>query len=264
MDKSDLLEQVKSIARAAGEVIMTFYQRSDLGTTYKSDDSPFTLADQASNRVICESLKGLSPVFPVISEESQTAAYAERQGFEYAWLVDPLDGTREFIAGNGDFTVNIALLKGHRPVLGVVNAPALGEIYWAAQDMGAFGEYAGRRRTLRAAGFDFSAPGLRVLCSRSHLDLLTLAFIEGLDAPERISRGSAIKFMLLARGDADLYPRMGPTMEWDTAAAQIILEEAGGWIVDAGTKLPLTYNKEALKNPTFIAAGASATNPRAW
>jgi 3'(2'), 5'-bisphosphate nucleotidase len=264
MDKSGLLEHVKSIARAAGAAIMAFYRQTDLGITHKADDSPLTLADQASNQIICESLKRLLPVFPIISEENRALAYSGRRGFEYAWLVDPLDGTREFIAGNEDFTVNIALLKGNRPELGVVFVPALGEIYWAGRDMGAFGEYEGRVHTLQAANFDFSSPGLRVLCSRSHADARTAAFIERLDAPERISRGSALKFMLLARGDAELYPRMGPTMEWDTAAAQIIVEEAGGWVVDAETKLPLTYNKEELRNPYFIAAGKSVTNPLVW
>ena len=253
----ELLEKVKSVAQAAGREIMPFFQRPDLKVFEKDDHSPITLADRASNRIICESLEHLTPEIPIISEENALIPFPERKAYSYSWLVDPLDGTREFVAGNPDFTVNIALLKGSY-------VPALDELYWAVRDMGAFGYYDGMVQELHAAAFDPSESGLRVLCSRSHITPDTEAFIQALNTPVAIRRGSAVKFMLLARGEAHLYPRMGPTMEWDTAAAQIILEEAGGWLVDADSKNPLAYNKEKLQNPYFIAAGKSAVNPSEW
>lgn len=264
MDKMELLEKVKSVALAAGREIMPFFQRSDLEVFQKDDDSPITLADRASNRIICESLGHLTPDIPIISEENVHVPFHTRKEYTYTWLVDPLDGTREFVAGSADFTVNIALLRGSYAVLGVVYAPALDELYWAVSGMGAFGYYNGMSNQLHTAAFHPSDAGLRVLCSRSHITAETEVYIKGLNAPVAITRGSALKFMLLARGEAHLYPRMGPTMEWDTAAAQIILEEAGGWLVDADTKSPLVYNKEKLENPYFIAAGKSAVNPSEW
>ncbi len=264
MDKIELLEKVKSVALAAGREIMPFFQHPDLKVLQKDDHSPITLADRASNRIICESLEDLTPEIPIISEENALTPFPERKVYAYSWLVDPLDGTREFVAGNLDFTVNIALLQGSYPLLGVVYAPALDELYWAARDKGAFGHYNGMLQELHAAAFHPLEAGLRVLCSRSHITPDTEAFIQGLNAPVAIRRGSALKFMLLARGEAHLYPRMGPTMEWDTAAAQIILEEAGGWLVDVDGKSPLVYNKENLQNPYFIAAGKSAVNPSEW
>ena len=264
MEKSGLLEEVKSIAREAGAEIMAFFRRSDLEIYHKLDDSPLTHADQASNRSICDALMHISPGIPIISEENREVPFSIRKQYEYAWLVDPLDGTREFISGNGDFTINIALLHGPHPVLGVVFVPALGEMYWAARGTGAFGEYGGKVQQLTAAAFDPKDAGLRVLCSRSHITQATEAFIDKFNSPVRISRGSALKFMLLARGEAHLYPRVGTTMEWDTAAAQIIVEESGGWVVDLESKMPLVYNKETMLNPYFLAAGKSAINPLVW
>lgn len=264
MDKIRLMEEVKSVALAAGKETMLFFRRPDLKIFQKEDDSPITLADRSSNRIICDALARLAPEIPIISEENQLMPFSIRKDYTYAWLVDPLDGTREFVAGKEDFTVNIALLYGSRPLFGVVCVPALDEIYWAARGKGAFGVYDGKLQRLHAAMFHPTDAGLRVLCSRSHFTQDTDAFIHNLNAPVSIHRGSALKFMLLARGEADLYPRIGPTMEWDTAAAQIIVEEAGGWVVDMERKMPLVYNKEHLQNPNFLAAGKSATNPSAW
>ena len=253
MDKNGLLEAVKTLARAAGAAIMEIYERSDFGVMEKEDQSPLTLADQASNRIICEGLERLAPRFPIISEENKLTPFEIRKEYSYVWLVDPLDGTKEFIKRNGDFTVNIALIKGTALEMGVVYIPALDELYWAWKGMGAFWECNGIVQPLQTTPFKLSDAGLRVVCSRSHMSAETEAFIKKLKDPELVSRGSALKFLLLAKGEAHIYPRLGPTMEWDTGAAQMILEEAGGEVLEANTSMPLSYNKENLLNPYFIA-----------
>jgi 3'(2'), 5'-bisphosphate nucleotidase len=256
MDKNGILEAVKALAKAAGAAILDIYRSSDFGVVHKDDASPLTAADQASNRILCEGLAALAPPFPIISEENKEIPYETRKNYAYTWLVDPLDGTKEFIKRNGDFTVNIALVKGQELEMGVVYIPAHGELYWAWRGMGAFLEYGGEVQTLRsAADFRLSDPHLRVVCSRSHMSPETESFIRKLSNPELVSRGSALKFLLLAKGEAHIYPRLGPTMEWDTAAAQVILEEAGGQVVEASSSLPLLYNKANLRNPDFIAYG---------
>jgi 3'(2'), 5'-bisphosphate nucleotidase len=167
--------------------------------------------------------------------------------------VDPLDGTKEFINRNGEFTVNIALLENGRPVLGVVYAPCLDELYWAASEEGAFVVNNNMQKPIEAASFYPSDSGLNIVCSRSHLTRETEDFIARYDQPNLVSKGSSLKFLLLAKGDAHVYPRIAPTMEWDTAAAQIILEEAGGCVLHFETGMPLSYNKADLKNPPFVA-----------
>ena len=171
------------------------------------------------------------------------------------WLVDPLDGTKEFIKRNGEFTVNIALVENQRPVLGVVYAPVLDEMYFAVKNQGAFLEKENVTIQLHTSIFSKKDKNLGVVCSRSHLNEATQKFVDELDQPELVATGSSLKFLILAKGEAHLYPRLAPTMEWDTGAAQIILEEAGGEVLHAETKEPLLYNKEILLNPYFIAMG---------
>lgn len=252
----ELVKDVGGIARVAGEAILEIYdQANGLQIEKKADESPLTLADRRANKIICDALEQLPVRYPIISEENKAIPYEKRGRFANSWLVDPLDGTKEFIKRNGEFTVNIALVSQQELVLGVVYAPCLDELYWAVKGQGAFLEKDGQITRLAAASFSMSDPGLRVVCSRSHLDEGTQAFIDALDRPEKVSQGSSLKFLVLARGDAHLYPRLAPTMEWDTGAAQIVLEEAGGKVVEAATSMPLRYNKENLLNPYFIAYG---------
>lgn len=248
MNLIELAADIRRIAREAGLAILDIYNRpGDWQVEIKGDDSPLTQADRVSNEIIVRQL----PEYPIISEENKEIPFAERQTYTRCWLVDPLDGTKEFIQRNGDFTVNIALVENGAPILGVVHIPATNETYWAVKGAGAFLEEA----PLQAATFALTDPGLKVVASRSHSNPETEAFIAGLNQPELVSRGSALKFLLLASGQAHVYPRLAPTMEWDTGAAQIVLEEAGGAVLQATTGAPLQYNKENLLNPHFIAYG---------
>lgn len=252
----DLLPEVQRIALQAGVIILQIYEKAEgWGVERKADDSPLTLADRQSNDRICKELEKLNPKFPIISEENQQLPYEQRKDYEYFWLVDPLDGTKEFIKRNGEFTVNIALVRNNRPVLGVVYVPVKGQLYFAIEGEGAFLRQQRRTEPLQANSYKSSDKGLRIVCSRSHLNEETQAFIDAYQEPEKVAKGSSLKFLILAAGGAELYPRLAPTMEWDTAAAQIILEEAGGSVVRADDGKPLTYNKESLRNPHFVARG---------
>lgn len=254
---STLIEDVKSIAVLAGAVILGIYDKaSDIEIVKKDDNSPLTIADREANAVICKGLEKLAIQYPIISEENKAIPYAERKNYEYCWMVDPLDGTKEFIKRNGEFTVNIALIHKGRPVMGVVYAPVLEELYWAIEGQGAFQHKAGgESKQLQVPSYGMQDEGLNIVASRSHLNDATKAFLEQLNAPNIVSKGSSLKFLLLATADAHLYPRVAPTMEWDTAAAQIVLEEAGGAVLHFETREPLVYNKENLLNPYFIATG---------
>ena len=249
-------ESVKQIARKAGSAILEIYGQDDFGIEQKADDSPLTRADNASNTVICAGLEGLSESYPIVSEENKDVPYDTRKGFDTFWLVDPLDGTKEFIKRNGEFTVNIALIHRGAPVVGVVYVPVTDTMYSAMKDQGAYVESKGNSQRLASAKFSMDDEGLGVVCSRSHLNEDTKAFIDKLNAPATVSKGSSLKFLILASGDAHLYPRVAPTMEWDTAAAQCVLEQSGGKVVEYGTDQPLRYNKEVLLNPYFLATGA--------
>jgi len=251
-----VLPQVVEIARAAGVAILQIYALDDHGTTKKSDDSPLTLADRAAHDCIVERLSTLDPSIPILSEESEAVPYAEREGWTRFWLVDPLDGTKEFIKRNGEFTVNIALIEDSRPVLGVVHAPVLGTTYWAAVGEGAHKSEAGGPAH-RIAVSDYRAVGLRVVASRSHAGELMPRFLAALGDPECVSRGSSLKLCLVADGTANLYPRFGPTMEWDIAAAYAVVAAAGGSITDTDGN-PLEFNKPDLHNPEFVVCGAPA------
>lgn len=254
MNLESFLPPIIEISKAAGAAILKIYNASnDIQIQSKSDDSPLTIADTTANKIICDGLQKLPTQFPIISEENKLVAYEERSGFDYCWMVDPLDGTKEFIKRNGEFTVNIALIHNHRPVLGVVYLPVKNETYWAASGSGAHFSDGTTTKQLTAPAFTLKDTELTVVCSRSHLNDATQAFVDKLERPNLLPRGSSLKFMALAAGSAQLYPRLAPTMEWDTAAAQIVLEEAGGSVINVETNKPLEYNKEDLLNPHFIA-----------
>ncbi|MEO0472500.1 MAG: 3'(2'),5'-bisphosphate nucleotidase CysQ, partial [Bacteroidota bacterium] len=193
------------------------------------------------------------PGVPIISEETRALPYEERKDWEWFWLVDPLDGTKEFIKRNGEFTVNIALIEGNHVVMGCVHVPVKGDTYYAAKGEGAFvkkGEAA--PEGIEAAALDMNASGLRLVCSRSHMSKEVEEYVSQFKDPELVSMGSSLKLLMVAQGQADIYPRLAPTMEWDTGAAQIIVEEAGGTVINHHTNTPVVYNKENLLNPHFI------------
>jgi len=256
IDFSKLATEVGIIARAAGAAILEIYaDESNFGIEQKADNSPLTRADQAANAVIMAGLTKLDFQAPIVSEENKEVPYSVRKDFDYFWLVDPLDGTKEFIKRNGEFTVNIALVKEGSVVFGVVYVPVSAEMIWTAKGHGAFETTPSGEERNSAASFTIKDDGLKVVASRSHLNEGTKAFVDALQAPELVSKGSSLKLLLVASGAAHLYPRLAPTMEWDTAAAQIIVEEAGGKVVQAETGEPVVYNKENLLNPHFIVYG---------
>jgi 3'(2'), 5'-bisphosphate nucleotidase len=251
-----LLPQVVALAHRAGEAIMAVYRSGDAGTTSKADQSPLTLADLASHRTIVAGLKKLIPELPVLSEEAADIPYAGRKLWTCYWLVDPLDGTKEFIKRNGEFTVNIALIENGIPVMGVVYAPVLEVCYYAARGSGAFvqrGKSAARPIKTRP---HVAGKTIKVVASRSHSDARTEALLRQIGDHESISMGSSLKFCLVAEGEAHFYPRLGPTMEWDTAAAHAVVNEAGGSVCDAAGQ-ELRYNKADLHNPEFFVLPAS-------
>jgi 3'(2'), 5'-bisphosphate nucleotidase len=253
-----LLEEIGVIAREAGAAIMGIYAR-DFTVREKGDKSPLTEADTAAHEVITRRLERLQPLLPILSEE----AVGDFSGADNAgryWLVDPLDGTKEFIKRNGEFTVNIALIENGRSVLGVVYAPVLDVLYLAGEGVGAFKVGAdGIRTAIRVAEHTGGAPW-RVAGSRSHAGDSLAAFLQQLGAYELISMGSSLKFCLVAEGNADVYPRMGPTSLWDTAAAQCVVEQAGGGVIQL-TGEPLSYaDPSAVLNPFFVVHGKSAVN----
>jgi 3'(2'), 5'-bisphosphate nucleotidase len=286
---SDLFPPVLSIAGEAGGKILEVYGRH-FEVDYKEDRSPLTLADRLSHGVIAVGLARLSPRFPVLSEEGRDIPYDERKGWEYFWLVDPLDGTKEFIKKNGEFTVNIALIRGGKPVIGVIYVPVKDICYFAGEGLGAYklpnaSEALGVRSEesgVRCKGSDVRGEAIKsviffrsvmetakklplpkkaerpftVAASRSHMSEETEAYLDRLKAEhgriDLISAGSSLKFCLVAEGKADVYPRLGPTMEWDTAAGQCIAEESGAETVAIADGLPIRYNREDLRNGPFV------------
>lgn len=249
------LELARAAARAAGAAILDVY-RSDFTVRHKDDLSPVTLADEVAEKLIVAALSEGAPDIPIIAEEAMAAPGAGGAAPERFWLVDPLDGTREFISRNGEFTVNIGLVERHLPVLGVVHLPVAGTTY-AACGRGTATRQEGEAATVPIAARRPPASGAVVIHSRSHGDGRVNAYLASI--PGAISRvmGSAAKFCVLAEGGADFYPRYGTTMEWDTAAGQAVLEAAGGSVVTL-EGAPLTYGKPLYKNPAFIARGAAA------
>jgi len=238
------------IVARAGAAIMRVYD-SSFTVQRKQDNSPLTLADLESQRVIIEGLMQMTPDIPILAEESVQAPWSERQAWRELWVVDPLDGTREFVKRNGEFTVNIALVREHEPVLGIVAAPAQGLLYWGAAGIGAFSQHSGAAQT----PIHVSPPRqpLRVVGSRSHLSAETAGYLGRLAPHVLTGMGSSLKFCWVAEGKAELYARFGPTSEWDTAAGQSLLEAAGGHV----TRLDghrLRYNcRESVINGDFLA-----------
>ena len=257
LDLKEIIDDIRDIAVEAGETVMEVYKdMHDDDVEMKSDDSPLTIADKRSNDVITKRLNDLGYDIPIISEENRNAPWEERKNYHYAWMIDPLDGTKEFIKENDEFTVNIALLKDGSPILGVVYAPVFKEEYWATKDGKAYKRpHKRRRRRIKVSEFQMDDKALRVVCSRSHMNAETSEFMGELKKPKPVYCGSSLKFISIAKGEAELYPRIAPTMEWDTAAAQIIVEEAGGVVEAYASKEPLVYNKENFLNPYFIARG---------
>jgi 3'(2'), 5'-bisphosphate nucleotidase len=257
-DLSSLLSGVLDAVAAASTAILEVYAGAH-GVEYKADESPITRADRAAHDILAARLELLAPAVPVLSEEAEAAHdRAVRGSWREFWLVDPLDGTKEFIGRNGEFTVNVALVRDHRPVLGVVAAPALGLAYYAAEGLGAFRRHDGAEaepiRTRPAA------EPLVVVGSRSHRGDSLDAVLARIGPHELRPMGSALKFCVVAEGSADFYPRLGPTSEWDTAAAQAVLEAAGGAVTTLDGA-PLRYNeRDTLLNPNFMACGDVSRN----
>lgn len=250
------LEKIVAAARAAGEEIMDIYSR-DFEVEYKADDSPLTEADKAANAVIMDVLSTHYPAMPVISEENKEVPYSQRSGWGEFWLVDPLDGTREFVKKNGEFTVNIALVHDGAPVAGVVYRPVDGTLYCAESGAGAFKSIGGGmpERIFNDRHYS-TCDEVTVVASRSHRTPETDAFVEGLHAEgkavECLAAGSSLKLCLVAEGSANVYPRFGPTMEWDTGAAHCVVLESGRQVLNYQTGEPLLYNKPSLRNPWFV------------
>ena len=252
-----LLEPVTAIAVDAGRAILEVYER-EFEVTHKADHSPLTEADLASHRVIRDALARLTPGIPLLSEESAEIAFDIRSRWPEYWLVDPLDGTKEFVNRNGEFTVNIALIRGHDPVLGVVHVPVSGVTYTGVVGGGA------TRRSAVHVPIRVQVPcadPVRIVGSRSHANPALAQYLEPLGDYALVSMGSSLKFCLLAEGAADFYPRLGPTSEWDTAAAHAVVLAAGGRILTL-EGLPLQYNlKESFLNPEFLVI---ADSERDW
>jgi len=243
------LDKIEAIAKVAATAIMQIYKK-DFIVEYKDDNSPLTEADLKANEIICSSLKKLYPQIPIISEENKQIKYEIRKNWDYYWCIDPIDGTKEFVKKNDEFTVNIALIYQNRPVLGVVYAPAIDEMYIAKEGEGAFKN--GKRLPLKEN--KARDERLFVVSSKSHLSQETQEFINALDTKkiEQVSKGSSLKLCMVAEGEADIYPRLAPTMEWDTAAADAIVREAGKMTYQFNSEEFLVYNKENLLNPWFI------------
>jgi len=256
LDKIDIKELI-SIAEEAGNEIMKIYAQ-EFTVEMKENKTPLTEADKKSNEIILNRLLSLYPDIPFISEETKTTPFSERKDWNYFWLIDPLDGTKEFIKKNGEFTVNIALIEKSKPIAGVVYAPAKQLMYAAKAEEGSFKVEGERFIKLSVQKNYNQLSHLKVVGSRSHNSPETEAFVNKLKSGgkeiEFVSSGSSLKICLVAEGKADVYPRFGPTMEWDTAAGHAILEIAGGKLTETSSAIPLLYNKEDLLNPYFIAS----------
>ena len=256
------IQDIINIAKEAGDAILKIYEQ-DFQIDYKDDKSPLTEADIKSNEIICNALTNLYPNIPILSEENKEVPYSDRKDWEYFWLIDPIDGTKEFIKKNGEFTVNIALIHKDMPVLGVVYAPVLNDMYYAKKGDGAYKN----RKSLPLKQNTQPEKQLSVVASKSHLSEETQDFIDRLRLSTKelslVSKGSSLKLCMVAEGTADIYPRLAPTMEWDTAAAHAIVLGAGkevyqyqeNFLSEDAKLLPVVYNKENLLNPWFVVRG---------
>ncbi len=246
------LGEIEMIAKEAGARILDVYE-GEFDVENKTDGSPLTEADKASHHIIVDRLARLTPDVPVLSEESRAIGYATRKHWQCYWLIDPLDGTREFVKRNGEFTVNIALIENNKPVLGVVYVPVKDILYSASVGTGAIKEDSSKRLPINVRTYTGGVPS--IVASRSHAGEMLQTFLDKVAAkegkPEIVSMGSSLKLCLVAEGVADVYPRLGPTSEWDTAAAQCVVEAAGGQVLSLQGE-PLVYNKENILNPMFL------------
>ena len=251
----ELIYKVIKISKKAGTAIMDVYV-SDFDIQIKDDRSPLTEADKRADAIINEGLKKVAPDVPVLSEEGRDIPFDERSIWESYWLVDPLDGTKDFIKKNGEFTVNIALVEDNAPVFGVVYAPAIDLLFWGSLENGAWKKEAHNpAQAMRVA--DKIDETVQIASSRSHPSDKMDAFLAQFNNFELHPIGSSLKICLVSDGSVHLYPRLGPTMEWDTAAAHAIIKSAGGEMIQLGTSFPLRYNKKELLNPNFIAGNLS-------
>lgn len=249
------ISELEPIARAAGEAIMAIYSKP-FAVEYKQDESPLTAADQGAHEVIVRALARLTPDVPVLSEESDAKTMQRRLGWSRYWLVDPLDGTKEFVSRNGEFTVNIALIDDGKPVWGLVYAPVLDQLWYGGKGLGAWRIGEGQTTAIRTRPHR-DGQAWKVVGSRNHLSQATLDYLARFGDIERgeitlLSMGSSLKFCIIAEGGAELYPRLAPTCEWDTGAAQAVLEGAGGSVTQLDGA-PLAYNKPDILNPWFVA-----------
>lgn len=261
MGLSEWLAPLQQLAQQAAAEIMAVYRRGEVAVTDKADASPLTEADLRAHRVIAAGLQALTPQIPVLSEESALQPWAERRQWSRFWLVDPLDGTREFVSRSGEFTVNIALIEGGQPVLGVVQVPVTGALYYGGPTLGAWCREQGVERRLHTRLPQ--APVRLVASRRSGLDAmaqLEQALAREFGAVERVAQSSSLKLCEVAQGSADLYPRLGPTSEWDTAAGHAVLLGAGGCVLQPDFS-PLMYHKQDILNPHFLALGS---DPARW
>ena len=252
MNPRELIDPITELAIEAGQAILEVYA-TDFDVQAKGDDSPLTQADLASHRCIVAGLKSLTPDLPIISEEDGLPAFEERSQWQRYWLIDPLDGTKEFVNRNGEFTVNIALVDNGRPILGVVHVPVQEKSYVGCEGHGSELRQGGSTTSISVAGE--SASPVRIVGSRSHRGSSLDEFLEKIGDTDLVPMGSSLKFCVIAEGRADVYPRLGPTSEWDTGAAQAVVEQAGGKVLELDGK-PLSYNqKEDILNPFFVVIG---------
>ena len=249
--KSGLIEQLIGLSKEAGEAILGVYN-TNFDYHIKKDSSPLTKADTISNHIICEKLKILTPDIPILSEENSDIPFKTRSSWQQYWLIDPLDGTKEFIKRNGEFTVNIALIDNDTPVIGIIHAPALNETYWGSSVNGSF--YSKDNNQKEKLCIEQKIRDVvRVVVSRSHPSQMLNEFLESIEGCNIITTGSSLKFCLIARGLADIYPRFGPTSEWDTAAGQAILKYSGGEVITShGNNIKYNIKNDYI-NPNFLA-----------
>lgn len=254
LDKT-LIDQLIDLSYRAGAAILDVYASDDLGIRRKADDSPVTLADERSNRIICDGLRKLNPNIPIISEECTPESYEKRKDYTQFWLVDPLDGTKEFIRRTGEFTTNIALIENQKSVVGVIYAPVTNTLYWAVNGMGAYKIIGDDERQIFASNFDPKANKLRIATSRSHPCANTSEYINMYDNPTIVTIGSSLKMANVAEGTVDIYPRLISISEWDIAAGVCIVEESGGRMYQHKDETSIDFNTKSLRAPHFICEG---------
>jgi 3'(2'), 5'-bisphosphate nucleotidase len=254
MKLNELIDPIVDLAVDAGKAILEVYA-TDFDVQEKGDESPLTQADLASHHCIVKGLGALTPDIPVISEEEGLPGFDERGQWQRYWLIDPLDGTKEFVNRNGEFTVNIALIDSHRPIFGVVHVPVQDKTYIGCEGHGSELREGGSTTSIHVAAT--SGNPVRIVGSRSHRGSSLDEFLDKVGESDMLPMGSSLKFCVVAEGRADIYPRLGPTSEWDTAAAQAVVEQAGGKVLELDGN-PLSYNaKEDILNPWFIVIGAT-------